>query len=203
MRTLASVLMLVLVAGCAPKPLPQPLLRVTVLYPGAVAQDVEAFLAVPIESMLAASPDIDSITSICSAGKLEVYLDVKRGTAPQQVIERLTSSLQHDRILPDMTREPVVELLPQSATIPVIQPTLVDEIVFDMNREATNQYVFTTSEIATILQATDLGNVSAEERLERLREIRVPLSDDSDVLLTELGELRIEKTPDTIIRTWP
>ncbi|WP_068141838.1 hypothetical protein [Roseimaritima ulvae] len=196
-----SVLMLVSFAGCAPKP--QPLLRVTVLYPGADASDVETDLAQPMESMLAASPDINSITSICSAGKLEAYINVDRDAVPQEVVHRVATSLDSLHTLPASAQQPVVEVLPQSTTIPDAQPKLIDAIVLDMKPGAAAEHGVTEYELATVLQAADVEDVSADERLQQLRQLRVRTSDNAEVPLTELCELRIEKSPDKIVRTWP
>lgn len=204
-RKLAVILvwMLVLAAGCVLKPQPQRLLRVTVRYPGATAQDVESNLAIPVESTLAASPDINSITSICSTGKLEAYVAIERGAVAEEVVARIATELDRIRTLPDSALGPVVELLPTSATIPIVEPTLVDEVVLDMNTDATLEHGVSIHDLATLLQAADIRDISRDERLEKLRQLRVRTADNSLIPLTELGELRIKKTPDKTIRTWP
>ena len=180
------------------------LLRVTVELPGASPQEVANYLGYPIEvKVLSVLPDVQSVTSISSAGSLETYILVRGSRPLESSLLSLEATLQAMDSLPTGATVPAIEVLRRGATVPAVEPSQVDCVVVDLRRQAMARHNVRISTILATVREKAGGSATDSSRLDKLRGILISSPNGNMVPLTDLADIRIEKQPSHVVTRWP
>ena len=199
-RLLSLTAIIVVLSGCDNDT--RRIIRVTTQYPGATPQQVAETLAAPVENSLLGLPNVDSITSISTSGRLESYIEFTPDSRPDEMLARIAESLPTKQF-PNEATAPSLKLLPNTESIPTVKPTDIDYIVFELNREKVANYGISVANVLSAMQEQASGSASDMSRLAKLHKVQVTAPNDRRVPLLELGEIRLEKQPTHIVTRWP
>lgn len=171
-------------------PVDFPINVVTVVLPGANAQEMEQLVAIPLEQAISRIEDIDQIETTVSANVASVTAEFTWGSDPQRKYDEFVREVNASRVdLPDGVTS-IEFLRANTANAAVAQIALVGEDVPVRRLEALARTLRDELERARGVQEAEIwGAPQAEVRigldLARLAELRIPASAVADAIARE------------------
>jgi multidrug efflux pump subunit AcrB len=106
-------------------------IEVTIVWPGASAEDVENSVTNAVEKYLSDLTGIKEMTSISQTGRMHMFIELKEGTNLAEKLENIRSSIEQIRNLPTDAERPIVlelEHYDDIARMVVSGPASLDEL---------------------------------------------------------------------------
>ncbi|MCK4623725.1 MAG: efflux RND transporter permease subunit [Phycisphaerae bacterium] len=197
----AVLLLCLLFAGCAAQS--EPIVRITVEYPGASPEDIERTLTLTIETKLHSVENTQSITSISSEGKVEIYAKGIKGTDPTKFTNQIKKAVDSvEEELPVDAKPATVQLLGDGVEIPKVNIQPVDEIQIIINNEKANALGISREQIFNAMRRTLKDRQVEQGNVKTIGEIILTV-DGKKILLKDVAEIELVQRPGSIVRKYP
>jgi len=180
------------------------LLLVEVAWPGAEPEEVRRELADPLQEAISTTTGVESITSISSIGRLEVYVGVAGAGGAQAAMRDLRAVCDSlsDR-LPDAATGPTVALLPPEAAIPRVKVEPGPRVQVELNRERMARLGVTATAVAEAIRKHGGTRPRKNERMLKLANVPIATGNGAFVPLNAVAEFHLTKAPSHIVTRWP
>lgn len=201
MTRFALLLLCLLFAGCATQS--EPIVRITVEDPGVSPEDIERTLTLTIETELHSVENTQSITSISSEGKVEIYVKGIKGTDPTKFtnqIRKAVDSLEEN--LPVDAKSATVQLLEDGAEIPEVNIQPVDEIQIVFDLEKVNTLGLSPEHVSDAMHKTLKEQQVYQGNVKTIGEIILTVNGRS-ILLKDIATIKLVQRPSSIVRKYP
>lgn len=180
------------------------IVKITCTYHGASPSVMDSVVAFPVERAVMMANGVDTIKSLSTKGKTEVYVTCTSDRKPSEMLEliRRAVTLSENKLDPDASVTGI-ELLKPYETIPAQQPKMIDQLSVNIDLKKASNAGIVIKDIDRALASQDDSPSPTQTSIMKVSGLTIYGANGAHVRLGDVATVSIAKVPDVVIRSFP